>query len=141
MLGFAACAVVFGATYGAGRIAINPLLQTLRHKYIYLPNTTIPKRIASFKGLLFDLAPELIVNSAPAIPAFPLAFYVKVVVDGPGRFENWEHNYNPYDAQVKAFDDWNLPKHEVKVSPSLVFPVEKAYAAHKKAAEAANQAH
>lgn len=99
LLGFCVWAGVFGATAALGRICTQPLTQILRKQFIYLPGTTTPKRIKTFGGLGYDLSPDIIVNTLPLIPAFHIAMYWKVVADGPGRFKNWNIQWNPYESQ------------------------------------------
>jgi hypothetical protein len=117
-LGFVAFGMAFGATAVVGRIATQPLQTFLRKKFIYVPGTATPKRIKSFAGLLYDICPEVIVNTLPLVPAFHVGMYFKVMADGPGRFKDWSVQYNPYDSVIKhraeIFDRPTLPSYALR---------------------------
>lgn len=119
LTGYLAWAVTFGAVLVGTRIAVHPLTNLLRKQFIFVPGTTTPKRIKNFNGLLFDLCPDVVVNTIPFIPAFPIAMFFKVWADGPGRFKDWPQQYNPYDSVVAH-------REEIYSRPTLpVYALEK----------------
>lgn len=96
--GFVAFAAVAGTITVGGRVCAQPLLKALRKKFIFYPGTNVPRRINSFGGFLYDLCPDVVVNTLPLIPALPIGIVFKVWADGPGRFKDWSLQYNPYDS-------------------------------------------
>lgn len=118
-IGWVAGFMAFGAVFVGARIAMQPVFNAVRRKYIFIPGTNTPRRITSLAGLGYDLAPDLMVWVAPVAPAVPVGMMVKVCVDGPGRFKNWNESYNPYDKFVASQKQlFHRPEEPVRSFPA-----------------------
>jgi hypothetical protein len=97
--------VVAGALAGVavfgGALALSaPCSRMLYNKFCVVPGTKTTQRISSMFGLINDVSPGIVCFAIPTAIAIPTATAVKVFMDGPGRFEDWDKKYNPFDITM-----------------------------------------